>query len=181
MRFRHVLAFALLATAGTTLGQDLNLVTAVDVKDEGAAVVLSVTGSKPPNFTTFSMADPPRFVIDLSEAKFQGIAEDMPQENSVILLVKNLSYGSDASSIARIMIAFSADVDPPDVQAQGKRLVVRIAKPAAAGKAVAQTGADDRAQESRRRAEAEAKAKAEAQARAEAEATARAEAERAEA
>src|SRR5512145_1121591 len=119
---RPLLAATLLAGALPALAQDLNLVTGVTVKDQGATVVLSVTGTKPPNFTTFSMADPPRFVIDLSEAKFQGVAEDMPINDGTILVVKNLSYGSDQTSIARIMIAFAADVEPPDVQTQGSTL-----------------------------------------------------------
>lgn len=173
MRPRHVLALVLLAVAGGTRAQaaDLNVITAVEVKDEGASVVLEVKGSKPPNFTTFSMADPPRFVIDLSEAKFQGVSEDMPVNDGTILIVKNLSYGSDATSIARVMIAFVADVEPPDVQAAGNALVVRVAKPG--GAPVAQA-----APPAQKRAEAEAQAKAEAERRAQEEANARAEAER---
>jgi hypothetical protein len=128
MRLRLVLASALLGVAGTAFGQDLNLISAVDVEDAGGTVVLSVRGTKPPNFTTFSMADPPRFVIDLSEARFKGVAEEMAVRGGTIRLVRNLSYGSDAASIARIMIAFEADVEPPEVQTQGATLVVRIAK-----------------------------------------------------
>src|SRR6266498_1463760 len=75
MRLRHVLATTLLLAAGPALGQGLNLITGVAVKDEGGTVVLSVTGTKPPNFTTFSMADPPRFVLDLSEAQEREAAE----------------------------------------------------------------------------------------------------------
>ena len=186
MRPRYVLASVLLAFSGTALGQDLNFISAVEVKDEGSSVVVSVTGSKPPNFTTFSMADPPRFVLDLSEARFKGVPEDLPINDKLILVVKNLSYGSDATSIARIMIAFAVDVDPPDVQAQGSSLVVRIVKPTVVGRtAVAQAdpAAAQRAreqEEAQRRAEAEAQAQAQiqAQAQAQAEAQARAEAEK---
>src|SRR5512138_3111414 len=167
MSARHVLALVVLAAAGAARAQaDLNVITAVTVKDEGANVVLEVKGSKPPNFTTFSMADPPRFVIDLSEAKFQGVPEDMPVNDGTIIVVKNLSYGSDATSIARVMVAFVNDVEPPDVQAVGNALVVKVAKPAAGG-AIAK--ADDSAQRAREEAEASAQAEAEAQARADAE------------
>src|SRR5512138_660939 len=183
MSARHALALVVLAAAGTARAQaDLNVITSVTVKDEGANVVLQIQGSKPPNFTTFSMADPPRFVIDLSEAKFQGIPEDLPVNDGTILVVKNLSYGSDATSIARVMVAFEKDVDPPDVQAVGNDLVVKVAKPGGGGAAVAR--ADDSAAKAREqaeakaRAEAEAQAQAEAKARAEAEAQARADAER---
>jgi hypothetical protein len=189
MRPRHLLALVLAFAGSARAAGSLNVVTAVEVKDEGAAVVLQVTGSRPPNFTTFSMADPPRFVIDLSEARFQGVPEDMVVRDGVVNLVKNLSYGSDATSIARIMVAFQLDVDPPDVQAAGNTLVVRIAKPAGAAAAVAtDDGAKAReaeqkarkAQEEAARAAAEAKAQEEA-ARAAAEAKARVDVEKAEA
>jgi colicin import membrane protein len=170
---RHVLVFALAAAASARVhAADLNVITGVEVKDQGGTVVLEVRGSKAPNFTTFSMADPPRFVIDLSEAKFQGVPEDMPVNDGTILVVKNLSYGSDATSIARVMVAFSVDVEPPDVQAAGNTLVVKVAKPA--GAAVAQAS-------DRKARDAEAQAKVEAEKRAQAEAEARAEAEKKEA
>jgi colicin import membrane protein len=176
MRLRNVLAFAFLAASGVALGQDLNFISAVDVRDEGATVVVSVRGSKPPNFTTFSMADPPRFVIDFSEAKFQGVPEELPPGSTLVRAVKNLSYGSDATSIARILIAFTADVDPPDVETQGTSLVVRIDKPAsAAGIAVAQ--ADTAAQRAREQGDAQARADAERQAAEEATARSKADAE----
>jgi hypothetical protein len=137
MSLRHLLALVLLAAGvARAQGAALNVITEVSVRDEGSSVVLAVRGSKPPNFTTFSMADPPRFVIDFSEARFQGVRDDLPVNDGTILLVKNLSYGSDASSIARIMVAFVTDVDPPDVAAAGNTLLVRIAKPSAGGEAL---------------------------------------------
>ena len=57
MRLRHLFALAIVAIADTALAQGVNLISSVEVKDEGASVVLSVKGTKPPNFTTFSMAD----------------------------------------------------------------------------------------------------------------------------
>ncbi len=138
MRSSHTLALCLFL-AGAAQAQDLNVVTSVEVKDEGDSVTVSVKGSKPPNFTTFSMADPARFVIDLSETKFQGVPEDLRFDDGVVRIVKNLAYGSGASAIARVMIAFSVDVEPPDVQTDGNSLLVRVAKPA--GAAVAGTAA----------------------------------------
>jgi hypothetical protein len=167
MRSRHLLALVCLL-AGAARAQDLNVVSSVEVKDEGTTVVVSVKGSKPPNFTTFSMADPPRFVIDLSESRFQGVPEDQRIDDGVISVVKNLAYGSGATSIARVMIAFAADVEPPDVQTVGNDLVVRVTKPAgAAATAVAQ-----QSQQADEKARQEAAAAAAAQARADADAKA---------
>jgi colicin import membrane protein len=176
MSRRHLLALVLLvAGVARAQGAALNVITEVSVRDEGRSVVLAVRGSKPPNFTTFSMADPPRFVIDFSESRFQGVPGDLAVNDGTILLVKNLSYGSDASSIARIMLAFVTDVDPPDVAAAGDTLLVRIAKPSSGGAAlVAQR--EDAGRREREAAEARERAEAEAQARIAAEQRARDEA-----
>ncbi len=136
MRSSHLLAFCL-SLAGAAQAQDLNVITAVEVKDEGNSVLVTVRGSKPPNFTTFSMSDPARFVIDLSEAKFQGVPEDLRVDDGVVRVVKNLSYGTGASAIARVMVAFSVDVEPPDVQTEGNTLLVKVIKPGGAAVASA--------------------------------------------
>jgi colicin import membrane protein len=176
MSLRHLLALVLLvAGVARAQGAALNVITEVSVRDEGRSVVLAVRGSKPPNFTTFSMADPPRFVIDFSESRFQGVPGELPVNDGTILLVKNLSYGSDASSIARIMLAFVTDVDPPDVAAAGDTLLVRIAKPSSGGDVVV-AQREDAGRQEREAAEARARAEAEAQARIAAEQRARDEA-----
>jgi colicin import membrane protein len=169
MLFRNVLAIVSLALAATA-GADPNVISAVEVKDEGAAVAIEIRGTKAPNFTSFSMADPPRFVIDLSESTFDGVAEDLVVDDGVVNVVKNLSYGSGATAIARILVAFARDVDPPEVVTVGNSLLVRVAKP---GAVMVASKTDDGA----KRAEAEAKSAAEAQARAEAERQAQADAE----
>jgi hypothetical protein len=84
------------------------------------------------------MADPARFVIDLSEAKFQGVPEDLRVDDGVVRVVKNLAYGTGATSIARVMVAFSLDVEPPDVQTDGNTLLVKVIKPVGAAVASAE-------------------------------------------
>jgi hypothetical protein len=173
MRPRHLAALVLVALAAPGRAANLNVITAVELKDHGTSVVLSVKGSKPPNFTTFSMADPPRFVIDLSESRFQGVPEDVVVQDGVVNVVKNLSYGSDASSIARVMIAFVVDVEPPEVRTEGDVLVVRVTKPAAANPIpVAANAARDEVAAEQAKLEQQAKASAEADRKAAEEATA---------
>jgi hypothetical protein len=155
------------AVAAPAWAAELNIITAVEVKDTGSEVVLSVKGTRKPSFTTFPMADPPRFVIDFSESKFQGVPEETAGAGGVIQTVKALSYGTDANSIARVMIAFAVDVDPPAVEDAGGTLVVRVPKPGGAAVAAA-PDADAKA-----KADADAKAKADADAKAKADADAK--------
>jgi colicin import membrane protein len=163
MRLRHLAAVVLaVLSAPAVRAADLNVITSVDVKDEGATLVLSVRGSKKPSFTTFSMAEPPRFVIDFSESRFEGVPETLPVQDGTINVVKSLSYGSDATSIARVMIAFAVEVAPPDVTDAGETLVVRIAKPAGAASAAVATRTEDDQSAGKARVDAEAKAAAEA-------------------
>ncbi|ACL66034.1 conserved hypothetical protein [Anaeromyxobacter dehalogenans 2CP-1] len=190
MRLRLLLAIALAAaSAPRARAVDLNVITAVEVRDAGSSVVLSVKGSRKPSFTTFSMADPPRFVIDFSESRFEGVPEDVRVGDGTVKVVKNLSYGSDATSIARVMVAFEVEVAPPVLEESGGTLLVKVEKPSVPGAAVAKAPAAEAAPAASAAAptvaeavaaavggapDAGAKAQAEADAKARAEAEARA-------
>ena len=168
MRAR-LLPLLAVACAAPAWAAELNVISSIEIKDTGPEVVLSVNGSRKPSFTTFAMADPPRFVIDFSEAKFQGVPEETAG-SGIVKQVKALSYGSGASAIARVMIAFTAEVDPPAVEDSGNTLVVRVAKPGGAGAAVA----SDAEAKAKADADAEAKAKADTDAKVKAAAEAQA-------
>ena len=176
MRARHLFALLAASLAVPAGAVELNVISAVEVADAGAEVVLTVKGTKRPSFTTFSMADEPRFVIDFSESRFEGVAAELSGAGGIVKQVKNLSYGSDASAIARVIIVFTMEVDPPGIEDSGTGLVVRIAKPAGAA-AIATAPAPAAEPDAKAQQEAEAKAKADADAKAAAEAQAKADAE----
>ncbi|WP_338867232.1 AMIN domain-containing protein [Myxococcus stipitatus] len=157
---------------------NLNTITSVQVN--GGTV--TITGSKKANFTTFTMTDPPRLVIDISEAVFSDVPEETQVGNGTVTGIRTASYGSDESAIARVLIGYEREVET-DIQATDSQLIVKVA--GSAGQAVAQAPAagaqpaekpatDGSAAQAAARAEAERQA----QDKATAEATARAEAER---
>ena len=183
MRAR-LLSLLALAAASPTWAAEQNVITSVETKDQGPEVVVAVKGTRKPSFTTFSMADPPRFVIDFSESKFQGVPEESKGTGGIVQQVKCLSYGAGASAIARIMIAFSAEVDPPTVEESADGIVVRVVKPGGAAVAAAPAATDaaaqaqaDAAAQAQAKADADARAAAEAKAKADADARAKADAE----
>ena len=100
---------------------ELNTITSVSVK--GGTV--EIVGTKKPNFTTFTMTDPPRLVIDISEAVFSGVKEDQTVGNGTISGIRTASYGSDESAIARVLIGYEREVET-DIQATGNSLVVSV-------------------------------------------------------
>src|SRR5688572_30611688 len=98
-----VLALSLPALAQEKV--DLNTISRVEVKGG----VIEIQGNKKPNFTTFTMTDPPRLVIDISEAVFAGVKEEIPVGNGVVTGIRTASYGSEAAAIARVLIGFEKD------------------------------------------------------------------------
>jgi hypothetical protein len=100
---------------------NLNTITSVSVR--GGTV--EIVGTKKPNFTTFTMTDPPRLVIDISEAVFSGVKDDLPVGNGTVTGIRTASYGSDESAIARVLIGYEREVET-DIQATGNSLVVNV-------------------------------------------------------
>ncbi|WP_304504057.1 AMIN domain-containing protein [Corallococcus sp. EGB] len=100
---------------------DLNTITAISVN--GGTV--EITGSKKADFNSFTMTDPPRLVIDVSGAVFQGVAEEQPVGNGTITGIRTATYGTESASIARILIGYEREVET-DIQASGTKLVVKV-------------------------------------------------------
>ena len=61
------------ATAAADEKPRVNTIKKVSVK----GTTVEIVGTQKPSFTTFPMSDPPRFVIDISEAVFSGVPEDV--------------------------------------------------------------------------------------------------------
>ncbi|MFY0574981.1 AMIN domain-containing protein [Cystobacter fuscus] len=122
--------------ATRALAQEANLNSISSVNVRGGTV--EIVGTKKPNFTTFTLTDPPRLVIDISEAVFSGVKEDITVGNGTITAIRTASYGSDESAIARVLIGYEREVDT-DIQARGNSLVVSVAGGTAA-QAAAPTG-----------------------------------------
>jgi colicin import membrane protein len=127
----------------------LNRVTRVQIRGEA----VEITASRPPSFTTFNLADPPRLVIDVAEAVFAGVPGTIAG-GGAIAGIKTVSYGSGSAAIARVVIGLERELET-DIETSGSVLVVRVLGDGSP--AVASGGAERAAQE---------KAAAEAQKRA---------------
>ncbi|MBN1210054.1 MAG: AMIN domain-containing protein [Myxococcaceae bacterium] len=112
---------------------ELNTITSVKVN--GSTVEIS--GSKKPNFTTFTMTDPPRLVIDISEAVLKGVPEEMRVGNGLITGLRSANYGAEGAAIARILIGYERDVEA-DILVSDNVLTVKVLE--GGGPLVAQAG-----------------------------------------
>ncbi|MGO9831870.1 MAG: AMIN domain-containing protein, partial [Myxococcaceae bacterium] len=86
------LALGLSVSAPLVLAQTppgLNTITRVEVKSG----VVEITGTQKPSFSTFPMSDPPRLVVDISEAVFSGVPESMDIASGHVVAFRTASYG----------------------------------------------------------------------------------------
>ncbi|SET48501.1 AMIN domain-containing protein [Stigmatella erecta] len=109
----------------------LNAITRVAVNGG----VVEIAGSQKPNFTTFTMTDPPRLVIDISGAVLSGVPEEIPARGGGVTGLRTANYGSEATSVARVLIGYERDVET-DIQVSGNVLTVKVLEEG--GPAVAQ-------------------------------------------
>jgi len=107
LRWTGALLFALASQSSAVRAAEVNVVSKVEVR--GRAV--EILASRKPNFTTFTMTDPPRLVVDISEAVFAQVPEEMRVQNGTIRTIKTAGYGSGASAIARVIIGFEHNVE----------------------------------------------------------------------
>ena len=128
MTASSLIAAGLFLTA--TTARAANTVTQVQVV--GGKVQIDT--SAPPNFTTFTMTNPPRLVVDVAECTFEGGTGEVPVGKYGITTINMQAYGSGSSAIARVLIAFTKDTDT-NISTSGTSIIV--APTGAAGPAVA--------------------------------------------
>ncbi|MDY7225154.1 AMIN domain-containing protein [Hyalangium rubrum] len=122
-----VLGWVLLAPLHALAQEKVELNTITAVKVSGTTV--EITGSKKPNFTTFTMPDPPRLVIDISEAVLTQVPDELAVNNGFITGLRTANYGAEGSAIARVLIGYVREVET-DIQVSGSVLVVKVLDPA---------------------------------------------------
>jgi hypothetical protein len=99
----------------------LNTITSVKVN--GSTV--EITGTQKPNFTTFTLTDPPRLVIDISEAVLKGVPEELRVGKGLITGLRSANYGAEGAAIARILIGYERDVEA-DIVVSNHVLTVKV-------------------------------------------------------
>ncbi|HZZ83427.1 MAG TPA: AMIN domain-containing protein [Anaeromyxobacteraceae bacterium] len=132
-------AILLAAGAAHAESQGLNAIRKVEVRDADGLVAIRVEGSRPPSFTTFALQSPPRFVVDVAEATFDGVPGSTVVKNGTVTVVNSLAYPD--KSMARVVIWFAHDTEAPRVRTEGNALVVEVARPATPAAVVAASSA----------------------------------------
>ena len=106
------------------IGGPTNVISRVAVEDMGAAIEVTISGSRLPSFTTFAARE--RFVIDLPDTLLQVPAVATAPEGMVLREVLAEQRMAEGVRQARVTLSFSSAVEPPRVRARGNDLVLRI-------------------------------------------------------
>ncbi len=101
-----------------------NAISKVSVGERGDRVVVSIAGSAAPSFTTFALEAPPRFVVDLADATLKGVPARRDLSGTVVE-VQALEL-KERVPVARIILTFAVEVEPPELVAVGNVLEVRV-------------------------------------------------------
>jgi colicin import membrane protein len=129
MRSRARAAASVLVAAGLVVtalpARAANTLTGLQVK--GGQVEIDT--SSPPNFTTFTMTNPPRLVVDVADCTFEGDTGEVTVNKYGITTIKTQAYGSGSSAIARVLIGFKKDTDT-NISTAGSAIIIA---PAGAG------------------------------------------------
>jgi hypothetical protein len=113
-----LLALLLAVTAET------NVVTRVAVVDMGAAVEVTISGSRGPSFTTFT--GPAGFVIDLPDTVLgEAMVAPVP-DNAVVRDVLAEQRVAEGVRQARVTLSLAGAVEPPRIRTRGNDVIIRL-------------------------------------------------------
>jgi colicin import membrane protein len=117
---------ALVATlAASASAADPNVISRLELRQDGAAVVLTIEGSRPPSFTTFATERPARFVIDVAGGELRPSIAELARDAGPVEGVRAEQLA--ATSTARVAVALRGALEGAEVRAVGNALVVRFA------------------------------------------------------
>jgi type IV pilus assembly protein PilQ len=120
-------AFVARADEGSPAQESVrNQLSSVRVLREPVETVVRIEGSRAPVFSVYTLQDPLRVVVDVSQGDVEKLETPMDIDDGVITKVVAAQYGEGARAVGRVVIGFSRRV-PYDIKAEGHAVVVRIA------------------------------------------------------
>ncbi len=102
-----------------------NQIRNIRVNERGNKTVVTVSGSKRPNFTAFKLSSPRRLVIDVADSQVRGAPSVIDSSTNLISGVAVSEYSAKGSPVSRVMINFKEDA-AFRVRAKGNKLVVTL-------------------------------------------------------
>ncbi len=115
-----------------------SLLGSVEVVEEGASTVVRIAGNGEFAYSTFQLANPDRFVIDLDGVVNQSARSSAPLDGEILARIRVSQFRKSPEAVSRVVFDLRQTV-PPTIERGPEGLVVRFgaAAPAAAGSTLA--------------------------------------------
>src|SRR5688572_28256436 len=110
---------ALVPSSAAGEKDNLSQLTQVVMKAATDDVVVTISGSKAPDFTSFTMSEPFRVVVDWAGSRLSGVADEKRFERGLIRKITTKQYDSEAEKISRVTIELARETTY-HVEADGK-------------------------------------------------------------
>ncbi|MCG3174557.1 MAG: hypothetical protein GMKNLPBB_02802 [Myxococcota bacterium] len=110
--------------AGEALAQG-NTVSAVQVRTEGANAIVTIQCTAAPDFTTFRLQDPERFVVDVSGVKLKNVAPRSETKLPVLSEWRAAAVGEGEKAQGRFTFYVAKDAEV-DAKINGNSLVLKL-------------------------------------------------------
>lgn len=132
---RGVVSLAMMAALvlpAMARAEGLNTISAIKFQRTGSERQIRIVGSTQPTFQRFSLANPPRLVLDFVASRISGVPGTTEVGDAVVERIAAEQQGIDGTSLSRVMIAFKRQVDFA-ISTDGNDVVIAIQGGAGAG------------------------------------------------
>jgi type IV pilus assembly protein PilQ len=103
-----------------------NRITALKIERDAAQTVLKIEGSRAPVFSVYTLQEPLRLVVDVSQGDVSRLETPIDVDDGVLTKIVAAQYGEGPRAVGRVILGFLRRV-PYDIRAEGTALVVRLA------------------------------------------------------
>jgi type IV pilus assembly protein PilQ len=116
---------ALLVGTAQVARAEVNVVSKVTARADGAKTIVTVTGSATPSFTAYRLERPSRVVVDLADGKLGASDGPMDVDTWAVSQIGTAQYADESSRTARVMISFKRP-STYDVRAKGHDVIIIV-------------------------------------------------------
>lgn len=90
-------------------------------------VLVRIQGTRAPDFTSFTMHDPYRVVVDWAGSALDGVAKDQKHDRGLVRRITTKQFNSESEKISRVTVQLAVQTSYR-VETDGKNVVVRFEK-----------------------------------------------------
>jgi colicin import membrane protein len=120
------LPFIFVSSTGPAAEEELSKLQKIAVDDaKKEEVVVRLTGSKTPDFTSFTMRDPFRVVVDWAGSVIAGVPAEKPLSSGLVRKISSKQFESESEHLSRVTIELARETEFK-FETEGKQVVIRF-------------------------------------------------------